>query len=309
MAALRNCHNLPRTVSSALIQSKTGNPTNIVQSTSNLIRCFSSSSVIQARGITEKGKQKAQAKHDAKLRHAIDLYHTSRHFYPTRPTITGQTKVGLISYEEFQDYSEEEVILRSFDEEIDWIVRANLFMLKKGDQNENNLDKVLGPLSMRSGSALVDHLEKQRTISESKDLNSYIEDESQAVIMQEIETLPIRSPDGPLPDPNDTQAMKQYIAEAVRRTSLGSREKYGQAPRHALRGGDQRILRIRDALFGTVQGSLPGLEIVRERSTDPRVQEEAKRLIKEAKEAREKRALQEKGETLQSDANSSPSVQ
>ncbi|PWN32134.1 uncharacterized protein FA14DRAFT_85173 [Meira miltonrushii] len=299
MAALRNCYNLPRNVSSLVTQTRAGNTTSTVQSTSNLIRCFSSSSAVQARGITEKGKRKVQAKHDAKLRHAIDLYHTSRHFYPSRPTMTGQTKIGLISDEEIRDFEEEDIILRSFDEEIDWIVRANLFILK---DRENAIES----LSMRSGPALFAHREEKRTLSESRDLVSPFDSGEYMAYNSSNETIPISPPSGPLPDPNDTQAMKQYIAEAVRRTSLGSRNRYGEAPNHS---SDQRLLRIRDALFGTVQGSLPGLEIVRERSRDPRVQEEVKRLIKEAKEAREKQLLREQGETLQSDANSTPSAQ
>lgn len=306
MSALRSCCNVSKNVSALLTKSTTTTS----QINSNLIRCFSSSSSIQGRGITEKGKRKVQAKHDAKLRHAIDLYHTSQHFYPTRATITGQRKIDLISSEDLQEYSteqeeDERLILRSFDEEIDWIVRANLFITRRSKSDESI--HIHEPVTMRSGSVLYDHIEKKRTTAESSEQKSFIDTVTNTFYGMDSSALKSFSQlELPLPDENDSEAVKSYIAEAVKRASLASSHMHGEAPQHS--GKDSRSLRIRDALFGTVQGSLPGLEVIRERSNDPRVQEEAKRLIKEAKEARDRRSLQEQT-TPESKAASSPSAQ
>ena len=312
MAALRNCCNLPKNASSLLMQSKTGT----IQITSNCNRSFSSSSSIQGRGITEKGKRKVQAKHDAKLRHAIDLYHTSHHFYPTKPTITGQANIGILSSEELQQNfieEEKELILRSFDDEIDWIIRANLFLRKKENFDlhapSNMYTEPKPPIEMRSASALFDHLERQRTNSEILEQTLLLDTVGNNFLFgTKQDAATINPEDYPLPDPNDTDAMKSYIADAVREVSLASRSTEGNAPHHTKTFKDLRSLRIRDALFGTVQGSLPGLEIVRERSRDPRVQEEAKRLIKEAKEARGRQLLREKRALQSDESTSTPSV-
>lgn len=284
MAALRNsCKSclLSTDISLLMAQVKTNNTAILV----SVNRYFSTSKPIQGRGITEKGKRKAKAQHDAKLRQAIDLYHSSQYFYPTRPTITGQTKSGLLKAEDLQEYREEGTEVRSLDEEIDWIIRADLFLQRKKDDREHLYDRQNGPISMRNASMLLDHVERERTSQESSEQSSIAELVSGNFSSTIRTEANMRNGSEPLPDPKDQDAIKVYIANAIRRASLASRnqnEGAAAAPHHS--GHDLRKLRIRDALFGTVQGRLPGLEIVRERSRDPRVQEEANRLLKEAKE-------------------------
>lgn len=262
--------------------------------------------------LSEKGKRRLRDKHDAKLRHAIDLYHTASAFFPIQPTASRQTRLEMIQdkfsfdgpgasplgeddihAEEPADDAEQRLL--SLDEELDHSIRTGLRMTRPRSElmagYRQSAQMVKNPVHMRTATMLMDSRE-QRRLSQDKYLVDDLRDESERADRTAYLSSAQASGAGsahketPLPAVDDAEAVKTYIAQMARHAAHEKRlTNLNVSNPHLVL--DNRSARVRDALFGTVHGEYPGLEVVRERARDPRVQQEAQRLLDEAKRRRQ----------------------
>lgn len=196
-------------------------------------------------------------KKDRNLRHAIDLYHLTDYFFPTSalPLSDSNGGAGAKSSDSAQSIA--------LDEEIDFHIRKSILGKTTTQSPENSVDAAV---EMRGSHTT---LTKRFNNDEEQFGSAYASSnagnqtaESLFPLSKQQSSRTTSDVHAPLPPVDDQEAVQRYIAEMARKTAAKGIREMGDPDLESL---DSRGSQVRDALFGTVRGSLPGLEVLRER--------------------------------------------
>jgi hypothetical protein len=175
--------------------------------------------------------------------------------------------------------------LASHDEQLDWFIRSQL----TDSLRAANGDRQKRGLNMRTANMTLDYVHNSRLRSAANNADDHDAELARQGRVDHLFNYNNRSSSSAdklpsLPARDDPAAIKAYLAEATQRTADVMRQSVGVD--EGIVRSDNRTARVRDALFGTVRGNLPGLEVVRERARDARVRREAERLAQEQHDRR-----------------------
>lgn len=262
-----------------------------------------------------KSKRKRKGDEDDKLRKAIDIYHLAGSFFPSRVMTTEATSSNSNSSSTASaranappQVAEDELFSGTADDPAST-------SLSVSSRPEPTLDEMLDAMICStikpSGSSMYGHHDRiqQKTVKmktaqvvldkelqgsansadwDLRGLHSSAQDSerAQSHAAHLLGSLAWRhSPPsdaklpGALPPIEDREAVKRYIAATAHAAQASNNALFGN--RIIDEALNNRSARVRDALYGTVYGSHPGLEVVRERASLGAVREMAERLEEE----------------------------
>lgn len=252
----------------------------LLQSTTrlNAYRSFSTSRVVHAPSRAKSQKEKK----DANLRNAFELYHLAGKFFPSRVISSTSQKREAATTSIGKDATKPATL----DDEIDVHILDTVYPKMENDINRGSIDRLdQKNVHMRTAYQVLDN-QNSRSSSDFDLMGSrHSEDSYEAEIRAaEYVGLPSSLSRGTrssnlndLPPVEDTEAVQAYIAEKIKAMAPGYEDLFNA---NLSEGLENRSARVRDALYGTIDSINPGLEVVRERSRNPNVQEIARRLEK-----------------------------
>ncbi|PWN90328.1 hypothetical protein FA10DRAFT_266818 [Acaromyces ingoldii] len=209
----------------------------------------------------QRAAMKEAKKKDDKLRRAVELYHLTSYFFPTpnnaeAPTASSALSSSGTTRKQAEALDEERINAHIRDElavaidDRDSVTMRSAHVVLDGERNG-----FLGEDINRAGQAFL-----RNTRATSRGLFDTDLD---------LERQRDEDEQGELPLPADRKATADYISKlASSRDVVLTRQKFEE-----LNVENMRSMRVRDALFGTTGGSLPGLEVVRERIEERKARE------------------------------------
>lgn len=227
----------------------------------------------------------AEKKRDDNLRQAINLYHLSDTFFPTKAQISNealQTQLSSTSGISGTSSDSDQTInvpknkKQQLDDTLDSHIRTSIMGLTTPTSSHSNLDSSVE--FMLPHQALASKIKTDEIAFGSGLAEPYKEMSTASMERLSTELFPpqpkrqrqsnglnsFSSEPMSLPPVEDKEAVKRYIAENIRRKSLASRTASGTSS-----SGtdilDVRGAQVRDALYGTVGIKRPGLEVLRDR--------------------------------------------
>jgi hypothetical protein len=215
----------------------------------------------ERRPVAKRGQAKEKKKKDAKLRHAINLYHLTDFFFPT----SAKSSSSSSSTATTSSLSRSDTAPERFDDLLNAHIRSSIMGSSNTTSAQNNLD---APLTMKSASTVLSlkETEDEDQFASIYDSKSNSHDIASSLLSPPPSTLKssstTASEPAPLPPIDDKEAVQKHIADTVRKSLAARQKNMGVRQSDNL---DVRGAQVRDALFGTVGGVQPGLETLRER--------------------------------------------
>jgi hypothetical protein len=248
-----------------------------------VVRCFATTSVqcqspaTQGQGSKKRVIKEAKKKDD-KLRHAINLYQMTEWFFPTTAGDSATASSSLLSPSAVpkKASTKKENQKDDLDEVLDDHIRSSILGSGTSASVSENFNK---PVAMRNAySALSDNAQRDRNqYSSIFESNSSSDEEPDTGLLTAIWPAkgPIwssfaRTEGETLPPIEDKEAVEKYVANTVKRAKAIASQDRTRPSSLDIRGAQ-----VMDALYGTVAGNLPGLEVLKERVRERELKEKA----------------------------------
>lgn len=202
------------------------------------VRSMSTSTVAQT---SQRAKRLAKQRHDEKLRLAVHLYHLTPSFYPTesQPSEAG---------------------------ELDDAVTESILGPFMGERNGR-------PFLQFSNTAELLAQQQQETQSARRDGRGELDVYESPAMQGAFVMKPMTASTLSTSDPETLR--RHFVKQPQSYSSRRARDAAGYGDMFSQEEVTQRSAQVRDALYGTVGGELPGLEIIREKEREWKKEEQS----------------------------------